>query len=132
MGVWFGFVISIKLTILLLWCTSVAGDTCLAMDEWVQNPIAHTALDDILPCVDAETAQDSLSKAKDVTYQVLSIVNLAVDVSNADPGAGPLVPLLCNPFFASVGQACPPDAVDLKDATQVNINISSHPLDSMK
>ncbi|XP_059592092.1 uncharacterized protein LOC100243982 [Vitis vinifera] len=98
---------------------SVAGDTCLAMDEWVQNPIAHTALDDILPCVDAETAQDSLSKAKDVTYQVLSIVNLAVDVSNADPGAGPLVPLLCNPFFASVGQACPPDAVDLKDATQV-------------
>ncbi|WJZ85336.1 hypothetical protein VitviT2T_004879 [Vitis vinifera] len=98
---------------------NVAGDTCLAMDEWVQNPIAHTALDDILPCVDAETAQDSLSKAKDVTYQVLSIVNLAVDVSNADPGAGPLVPLLCNPFFASVGQACPPDAVDLKDATQV-------------
>ncbi|CBI21109.3 unnamed protein product, partial [Vitis vinifera] len=81
---------------------NVAGDTCLAMDEWVQNPIAHTALDDILPCVDAETAQDSLSKAKDVTYQVLSIVNLAVDVSNADPGA-----------------ACPPDAVDLKDATQV-------------
>ncbi|RVW53869.1 hypothetical protein CK203_099651 [Vitis vinifera] len=98
---------------------NVAGDTCLAMDEWVQKPTAHTALDDILPCVDAETAQDSLSKAKDVTYQVLSIVNLAVDVSNADPGAGPLVPLLCNPFFASVGQACPPDAVDLKDATQV-------------
>ncbi|KAJ9702695.1 hypothetical protein PVL29_004428 [Vitis rotundifolia] len=98
---------------------NVAGDTCLAMDEWVQNPTAHTALDDILPCVDAETAQDSLSEAKDVTYQVLSIVNLAVNVSNADPGAGPLVPLLCNPFFASVGQACPPDAVDLKDATQV-------------
>ncbi|KAG7945577.1 hypothetical protein I3843_15G159500 [Carya illinoinensis] len=34
---------------------NVAADTCVAMDEWVQNPTAHTALDDILPCLNNAT-----------------------------------------------------------------------------
>ncbi|PQQ05350.1 uncharacterized protein Pyn_29109 [Prunus yedoensis var. nudiflora] len=28
---------------------NVVADACVSMDEWVQNPTAHTALDDILP-----------------------------------------------------------------------------------
>ncbi|GJW68599.1 transmembrane protein [Tanacetum coccineum] len=29
-------------------------------DEWVQNPTAHTTLDEILPCVNNATAQETL------------------------------------------------------------------------
>ena len=38
---------------------SAAGDACVAMDEWVQNPKPHTALDDILPCRDNAAAQEA-------------------------------------------------------------------------
>lgn len=88
------------------------GDTCVAMDEWVQNPMAHTALDDILPCVDNTTAQETLSQSKDVTFQLVAIVNnIITNVSNIDPPpfahflsynqSGPLVPTLCNPLNAN-------------------------------
>nr|KAJ0211781.1 hypothetical protein LSAT_V11C400191710 [Lactuca sativa] len=91
---------------------NVMGDTCVAMDEWVQNPMAHTALDDILPCVDNTTAQETLSQSKDVTFQLVAIVNnIITNVSNIDPPpfahflsynqSGPLVPTLCNPLNAN-------------------------------
>ncbi|KAK6119449.1 hypothetical protein DH2020_046802 [Rehmannia glutinosa] len=44
----------------------VTGDTCVAMNQWVQHPMAHTALDDILPCVDNATAQETLTRSKEV------------------------------------------------------------------
>nr|GEZ86156.1 uncharacterized protein [Tanacetum cinerariifolium] len=50
---------------------NIMGDTCVAMDEWVQNPTAHTALDEILPCVDNATAQETLYESKDVTFQLV-------------------------------------------------------------
>ncbi|KAL2493486.1 hypothetical protein Adt_29124 [Abeliophyllum distichum] len=110
---------------------NVTGDTCVAMDQWIKNPTAHTALDDIIPCVDADTAQESLSQSKEVTIQMVGLVNGAIsNVSNANlpPGAGPisynqsgpLVPILCNPYHSDkTDRKCVAGEVDLRNATQV-------------
>ncbi|KAL6331592.1 hypothetical protein AAG906_011532 [Vitis piasezkii] len=110
---------------------NVVADTCVAMDEWVQNPTARTALDDILPCVDNATAQETLLRTKDVTYQLVTVVNTVItNVSNINfaPNfvplyfnqSGPLVPLLCNPFNADLtARQCSAGEVDLDNATQV-------------
>ncbi|RVW43814.1 hypothetical protein CK203_074099 [Vitis vinifera] len=109
----------------------VVADTCVAMDEWVQNPTARTALDDILPCVDNATAQETLLRTKDVTYQLVTVVNTVItNVSNINfaPNfvplyfnqSGPLVPVLCNPFNADLtARQCSAGEVDLDNATQV-------------
>lgn len=110
---------------------NVVADTCVAMDEWVQNPTARTALDDILPCVDNATAQETLLRTKDVTYQLVTVVNTVItNVSNINfaPNfvplyfnqSGPLVPVLCNPFNADLtARQCSAGEVDLDNATQV-------------
>ncbi|KAK7823236.1 hypothetical protein CFP56_035724 [Quercus suber] len=64
-------------------------DTCFAMDDWLQNPTAHTALSQILPCVDNATAYGNLSTSKDVTFQTVSNVNKFItNVANKN-GTGP-------------------------------------------
>ncbi|XP_058111428.1 uncharacterized protein LOC131254729 [Magnolia sinica] len=111
---------------------NVVADTCIAMDEWVSHPHLHTALDDILPCVDFATANESLYRSKEVTYQLVNVVNQVLsNVSNVNypPGlqplyynqSGPLVPLLCNPFTAPgmADRKCDLGEVDFKNATQV-------------
>ncbi|KAA8541955.1 hypothetical protein F0562_023107 [Nyssa sinensis] len=110
---------------------NVVGDTCVAMDQWIQNPTAHTALDDILPCVDNATAQETLSQSKDVTFQLVGVVNGIINnVSNINvpPSArplyfnqsGPLVPTLCNPFNPDkTDRVCAGGEVDFGNATQV-------------
>ncbi|KAG6770781.1 hypothetical protein POTOM_026476 [Populus tomentosa] len=109
----------------------VAGDTCVAMDHWVHSPTAHTALDDILPCVDKATTQDTLLKSKEITTQLVEVVNQVItNVSNLNfsPNfkpvyinqSGPLVPILCNPFYADLTlRPCSAGEVDLTNATQV-------------
>ncbi|RVX05202.1 hypothetical protein CK203_020125 [Vitis vinifera] len=116
----------------------VVADTCVAMDEWVQNPTAHTALDDILPCVDNATAQETLLRTKDVTYQLVTVVNTVItNVSNINfaPNfvplyfnqSGPLVPVLCNPFNADLtARQCSAGEVDLDNATQNTTNLSEY------
>lgn len=108
------------------------ADTCVAMDEWVLHPHEHTALDDILPCVDVATANESLYRSREVTSQMVNLVNqVLTNVSNVDfpPGyeplyfnqSGPLVPLLCNPFSPSMDQRkCETGEVDFDNATQVS------------
>ncbi|GFQ01001.1 hypothetical protein PHJA_002244000 [Phtheirospermum japonicum] len=111
---------------------NVMGDTCVAMNDWVDNPTAHTALDDIIPCVDPATSQEALSQSKEVTFQMVQLVNgIIANVSNANlpPNAGPfyynqsgpLVPLLCNPYNPDKTDrgACAAGEVDLSNATQV-------------
>lgn len=112
-------------------CISVVADTCVAMDEWVQNPAAHTALDDILPCVDNTTAQDTLLQSKNVTYQLVIVVDSMINnISNVNfpPNAGPLyfnqsgplVPVLCNPFNSDLtDRQCATGELQLKNATKV-------------
>ncbi|KAJ4810558.1 envelope glycoprotein B [Rhynchospora pubera] len=80
------------------------------MEEWVQHPYDHTALDDILPCVDPAMTAEVMNQSKNVTYQIINIMNgMIANVSNRDfpPQAvplyynqsGPLVPVLCNPYL---------------------------------
>ncbi|KAL3587085.1 hypothetical protein D5086_013952 [Populus alba] len=109
---------------------NVAGDTCVAMDHWVHSSTAHTALDDILPCVDKATTQDTLLKSKEITTQLVEVVNQVItNVSNLNfsPNfkpvyinqSGPLVPILCNPFYANLTlRPCSAGEVDLTNATQ--------------
>ncbi|KAM5564409.1 hypothetical protein ABKV19_018813 [Rosa sericea] len=110
---------------------NVAADTCIAMDEWVQNPTAHTALDEILPCVDSATAQETMLRSKEVTAQLVNLINEVItNVSNINFAAnfvpmyfnqsGPLVPLLCNPFSPDLtDRACTAGEVNLNNATAV-------------
>lgn len=112
--------------------SSATADTCVAMKDWVKNPMARTALDDILPCVDNTTAQETLSESKDVTFQLVNVVNQFItNVSNQDlpPEAGPsvsynqtgpLVPVLCNPYQPNkTPRDCEAGEVHLSQATQV-------------
>ncbi|XP_038897174.1 uncharacterized protein LOC120085317 [Benincasa hispida] len=110
---------------------NVAADTCVAMDQWVHNPSAHTALDDILPCVDKVTAQETLLKSKEVSAQLVDLVNEVItNVSNINfsPNfkpmyfnqSGPVMPTLCNPFHPDLTpRTCSSGEVDLQNATQV-------------
>lgn len=103
------------------------------MDDWVQNPTAHTALDDILPCVDNVTAQETLTRSKDVTFQIVNIIdNVIANVTNRNfpPSAGPvyynqsgpLIPALCNPFnLDRTDRQCASGEVVLGNATEVKI-----------
>lgn len=114
-------------------CFSVAADTCVAMDQWVQYPTAHTALDHVLPCVDKMTAQETLVRSNEVTHDLVNLVNEVItNVSNINfsPNfkpmyynqSGPLVPLLCNPFYPDLtDRPCSINEVDLYNATQVYV-----------
>ncbi|KAK7351367.1 hypothetical protein VNO77_10762 [Canavalia gladiata] len=107
------------------------SDACVAMNEWIQYPTAHTALDDILPCVDNATAQETLLRSKEVTSELVNLVNqIITNVSNLNfaPNftplyynqSGPLMPLLCNPFHPDMtDRQCDAGEVNLSNATQV-------------
>ncbi|KAI3963603.1 hypothetical protein MKW92_038165 [Papaver armeniacum] len=110
---------------------NVTADTCIAMNEWVQHPTAHTALDDILPCVDNATAAETLLRTKEATSELVDVVNQVItNVSNNNfaPSfvplyfnqSGPKVPVLCDPFNADfTDRACSPGEVDFNNATKV-------------
>ncbi|KAH1057395.1 hypothetical protein J1N35_035460 [Gossypium stocksii] len=110
---------------------NVAGDACVAMDQWVQNPTAHTALDDILPCVDNATAQETLLQTKNVTHQLVNVVNGIINTvanRNFPPQlaplyynqSGPLVPVLCNPFHSNLSERmCASGEVSLHNSSEV-------------
>lgn len=110
---------------------NVTADTCVAMDQWVQSPSAHTALDDILPCLDTGTSQETLLRTKEVTSQLVEVINQVItNVSNINfsPNfptmyfnqSGPSMPILCNPFHADLtDRICSAGEVDLNNATQV-------------
>ena len=103
------------------------------MDEWVAHPTEHTALDDIIPCVDPTTAYQTLTRTREVTSQLVNLVNQVItNVSNRNFPAsatpfyynqsGPLMPTLCNPFTADLSnRTCTRGEVTLDNATQVNL-----------
>lgn len=113
-------------------CISVVGDTCVAMEDWLQNPTANTALDDILPCVDNATAKEIQSVTKNVSFQLVSLVNGVINTAtNVDPPpnigppvnynqSGPLVPLLCSRFNSDLtSRTCLANEVQLNEAPAV-------------
>lgn len=100
-------------------------------DQWVQNPTAHTALDDILPCVDNATAQETMLQTKNVTHQLVNVVNGIINTvanRNFPPQlaplyynqSGPLVPVLCNPFHSDLSERmCAYGEVSLHNSSEV-------------
>ncbi|CAI0629530.1 unnamed protein product [Linum tenue] len=110
---------------------NVVADTCVAMDDWVQHPTAKTAMDDFIPCVDNATAQETLVQSKQVSFQLVNIVdNVLANFSNRDfppqlgpplnyNQSGPLVPVLCNPFNSDLTvKDCAPGEVGYHNATE--------------
>ncbi|MFS8000419.1 putative transmembrane protein [Helianthus anomalus] len=102
------------------------------MNEWVENPMAHTALDDILPCVDNATAQETMSQSKEVEFRLVEMVNYIINnVSNINPPpsfprslnynqSGPLVPTLCNTLTANkTDRTCQAGELQFDNATRV-------------
>lgn len=87
-------------------------------------------MDEILPCVDQATAQETLLQSKDVTFQLVLVVNRFIgNISNhnfpAGSGpfyynqSGPLVPLLCNPFnHDKTDRRCADGEVNFDSASQ--------------
>ena len=64
---------------------NVIADSCVAVNEWIQYLTAHTAMDDIFPCVDNATAQETLSRSKEVTSELVNLVNQDItNVSNSN------------------------------------------------
>ncbi|XP_023001562.1 uncharacterized protein LOC111495659 [Cucurbita maxima] len=111
---------------------NVVEDTCVSMNEWVQNPTAHTALDDILPCVDNATAQETLAQSKNVAFQLVTVVNnviTGIANRNFPPNvgqpfyfnqSGPSMPILCSPFHSDLtDRSCASGEVELHNATTV-------------
>ncbi|XP_062183771.1 uncharacterized protein LOC133887806 [Phragmites australis] len=125
---WIILAVTIMSSAVFLLLHNVVADTCVAMDEWVTHPQAHTALDDILPCVDVVTANESMYRSQEVTAQLVALVNnVVVNISNRDfPPAfrplyfnqsGPLMPVLCNPFNPDMSpRACGPGEADFNSA----------------
>ncbi|KAK4763459.1 hypothetical protein SAY87_012897 [Trapa incisa] len=84
------------------------SDTCLAMQEWVENPQTESALSDILPCVDQKTTNHTLVQSKQVINDMVSVVNQFIyTYANTYPSqdskyyfnqSGPMMPPLCYPF----------------------------------
>lgn len=84
------------------------SDTCMAMQEWVENPHAETALSNILPCVDQRTTNQTLTQSKQTINGIVNMVNQFIyTYANANPSkgspysynqSGPLMPPLCYPF----------------------------------
>jgi len=62
---------------------NVIADSCVAVNEWIQYLTAHTAMDDIFPCVDNATAQETLSRSKEVTSELVNLIKQVIsNVSN--------------------------------------------------
>eukprot|EP00252_Welwitschia_mirabilis_P027064 TRINITY_DN9148_c0_g1_i5.p1 TRINITY_DN9148_c0_g1~~TRINITY_DN9148_c0_g1_i5.p1 ORF type:complete len:385 (+),score=56.24 TRINITY_DN9148_c0_g1_i5:375-1529(+) len=109
--------------------TNVVGDACVSMDEWVAHPYANTSLDEILPCVDVETAKQSLTQSKEVTYKVVNVINIVITtVLNSNQSgssivnynqSGPPIPTLCNPYTSQLEERnCSAGEVRLEDAPE--------------
>ena len=92
------------------------GDTCVSMKEWVDHPSASTNLDDILPCVDTATTNQTLLETQDTINNTVANINNAVtSVINAGSADG--MPLICNPVYPEISSA---SCVDINNVSQVS------------
>ncbi|GKU90219.1 hypothetical protein SLEP1_g4238 [Rubroshorea leprosula] len=107
------------------------SDTCMAMEEWVENPQAETALSNILPCVDQRTTNHSLIQSKQVINDLVNVVNTYIyTFANSDPTkddttqyynqSGPPMPPLCYPFNSQLqDRECTSQEVSMANASLV-------------
>jgi len=115
---------------ILCFCNSAISDTCLAMEEWVENPHAASALSSILPCVDQRTTNNTLVQSKEVITDIVNVVNTYIyTFANANPSqtefnyynqSGPSMPPLCYPFDSLYqDRQCEPREVSMANASVV-------------
>lgn len=106
------------------------SDTCMAMEEWVENPHAESALSDILPCVDQRTTNQTLVQSKQVISGIVNVVNQFIyTYANTYPAqgnlyyynqSGPMMPPLCSPFDSALkDRQCGPQEVSIANASLV-------------
>ncbi|KAL6192711.1 hypothetical protein ACLB2K_033797 [Fragaria x ananassa] len=109
---------------------NAVSDTCLAMDEWVENPHAETALSNILPCVDQKTTNQTLSQSKTIVTDMVTVVNTFIyTYANTYPShsdqyyynqSGPLMPALCYPYDSQLRDIqCGDQQVSITNASLV-------------
>ncbi|KAK1324944.1 hypothetical protein QJS10_CPA01g01415 [Acorus calamus] len=110
---------------------SAIADTCIAMDEWVENPQAETALSNILPCVNEQTTNQTLHQSKQVIFELVNVVNTAIsNIANTDfldkrnpyyyNQSGPPMPSFCSPVDSQLNlQDCEPQEVSFANASTV-------------
>jgi len=104
---------------------SAIGDTCVAMDEWVLNPTAHTSFDEILPCIEIESAHETFLQSKSVIYSLANSINGFISIilnenTMSQNQSGTFVPLLCNPFNGDFTvRDCAAGEVSFENATEV-------------
>ncbi|GAU11956.1 hypothetical protein TSUD_195800 [Trifolium subterraneum] len=104
---------------------NVIGDTCVAMDEWALNPTTHTSLDEILPCVENDTARETFLRSKSIVFHLVNSVNSMIsNVLNGNTmshnRSTPHVPLLCNPFNSDFTiRHCAAEEVAFQNAIEV-------------
>ncbi|KAK9079509.1 hypothetical protein SSX86_001181 [Deinandra increscens subsp. villosa] len=128
---WIFVTITFILCSVFLCLHNVTADSCEAMNQWLENPTAHTTLDDILPCVDNSTAHETSMRSKEVIVQLVTVINQVVrNVTNGNfpPSnaplyfnqSGPMMPTLCNPFNPDfTNRTCQPNEVPLSEASRV-------------
>ncbi|GMI93914.1 hypothetical protein like AT2G12400 [Hibiscus trionum] len=110
---------------------NLMADTCTAVDEWVQNPMADSAIKELLPCVDrefGETITDATELVSDGINDMLNYhVSLVANANNIPEQAiglyynqsGPSLPTICDPYKVENNkQACREGQVALGNATQ--------------
>ncbi|KAF3432228.1 hypothetical protein FNV43_RR26967 [Rhamnella rubrinervis] len=109
---------------------NAVSDTCMAMEEWVENPHAETALSNILPCVDQRTTNKTLIQSKKIINGMVNVVNRFIYAyANANPSegdpyyynqSGPQMPPLCYPFDSNLRDSrCGDQEVSIANASVV-------------
>ncbi|XP_022728834.1 uncharacterized protein LOC111284440 [Durio zibethinus] len=106
--------------------TSCLHDGCLSLEH------SLFSINDILPCVDNATAQETLLKSREVTSQLVEVINQVItNVSNINFSPNfptmyfnqsvPLVPVLCNSLFPDLtDRICTAGEVNADNATYVS------------
>ncbi|XP_074309413.1 uncharacterized protein LOC141643919 [Silene latifolia] len=109
---------------------SAISDSCVAMQEWVENPQAETALSNILPCVDERATNQTLYESKRIVNFLVNTVNAFVYTAantQRPPSdqfyynqSGPLMPPLCYPFGNNMqDRECSPQEASFTNASLV-------------
>lgn len=93
------------------------------MDEWIQDPMADSAMGEVLPCFDMAFGEEIKEAGKGVTTNVNDLLNQFITVlannNTANNQSGPFVPLICDPYKHGDSQESCGDEVPLKNATEV-------------
>ncbi|KAJ8447645.1 hypothetical protein Cgig2_031699 [Carnegiea gigantea] len=106
------------------------SDSCVAMQEWADNPQAETALSNILPCVDERATNQTLFQSRSVVRSLVDYINTFIYTeANTDrpPSdqfyynqSGPLMPPLCYPFDDKMqDRECSSQEVSMMNASVV-------------